>query len=90
MMLAACTLYQHCACCRDAFSFLYDMAELGTDTQTQQSKSAQQGGTGPISWPQNIKKTSRGMKFPQQDLKGLNYIDTVLKFFGITYREPRN
>ena len=76
--------------CRDAFSFAYDMAELGTGKQTQRSKSAEQGGAGPISWPQNAKKTSRGVKFPQEDLKGLNYLDTFLKFVGIVFREPRN
>ena len=76
--------------CRDAFSFAYEMAELGTDKQTQQQRSADQGGKGPISWPQNIKRTSRGMKFPQEDLKGLNYIDSFLKFVGIVFREPRN
>ena len=76
--------------CRDAFSFAYDMEELGTDKQTQQSRSAQQGGKGLISWPQNIKETSRGVKFPQEDLKGLNYLDSFLKFAGIVFREPRN
>ena len=83
------------ACCpvgnrRDAFSFVYDMAELGADKQTQRSKSAEQGGSGPISWPQTVKKTSQGVKFPQEDLKGLNYLDTFLKFFGIVFREPIN
>lgn len=66
------------------------MAELGTDSQTLRQRSAEQGGKGPISWPQNIKKTSRGVKFPQEDLKGLNYIDSFLKFCGIVFREPRN
>ena len=66
------------------------MAELGTDTRIQRSKSAEQGGSGPISWPQNLKKTSRGAKFPQEDLKGLNYLDTFLKFFGIVFKKPRN
>ena len=66
------------------------MAELGSDKQKKRSKSAEQGGSGPISWPQNVKKTSRAVKFPQEDLKGLNYIDTFLKFFGIVFREPRN
>lgn len=75
---------------KDAFSFAYDMAELGTDKQTQRSKSAEHGGSGPISWPQNVKKTSRGVEFPQEDLKGLNYIDSFLKFVGIVFREPRN
>ena len=79
-----------CWNCRDAFSFAYDMAELGTDKQTQRSKSAEHGGSGPISWPQNVKKTSRGVEFPQEDLKGLNYIDSFLKFVGIVFREPRN
>ncbi len=37
-----------CLNCRDAFSFAYDMAELGTDKQTQRSKSTEQGGSGPI------------------------------------------
>lgn len=75
---------------KDAFSFAYDMAELGTGKQTQRSKSAEQGGSGPISWPKNVKRTSRGVKFPQEDLKGLNYIDSFLKFVGIVFREPRN
>ncbi|KAL3159305.1 hypothetical protein ABBQ32_011259 [Trebouxia sp. C0010 RCD-2024] len=75
---------------RDAFRFAYDMAELGTDKQTQRERSADQGGKGPISWPQNIKETSHGVNFPQQDLKGLNYIDSFLKFCGIVFREPRN
>ncbi|KAL0048122.1 hypothetical protein WJX82_008210 [Trebouxia sp. C0006] len=75
---------------KDAFSFVYDMAELGADKQTQRSKSAEQGGSGPISWPQTVKKTSQGVKFPQEDLKGLNYLDTFLKFFGIVFREPKN
>ena len=66
------------------------MAALGTDKQTQRQRSAAQGGEGPISWPQTIKKTSGGVKFPQEDLKGLNYIDTFLKFCGIVFREPRN
>ncbi len=66
------------------------MAELGTGKQTQRSKSAEQDGSGPISWPHNVKKTSRGVKFPQEDLKGLNYLDTFLKFVGIVFREPRN
>jgi hypothetical protein len=79
-----------CLNCRDAFSFAYDMAELGTDKQTQRSKSTEQGGSGPISWPQNVKETSRAVKFPQEDLKGLNYLDSFLKFVGIVFREPRN
>lgn len=75
---------------RDAFRFAYDMIELGKDKQTQRQVSSAQGGSGPVTWPQNIKETSQGVKFPQEDLKGLNYIDTVLKFLGIVYREPRN
>ena len=66
------------------------MIELGKDKQTQRQVSSAQGGSGPVTWPQNIKETSQGVKFPQEDLKGLNYIDTVLKFLGIVYREPRN
>ena len=77
-------------CCRDAFSFAYDMAELGNEKHTQRRSSAKQGGSGPITWPQNIKETSGGVKFPQQDLKGLNYLDSFLKFCGVVFREPRN
>lgn len=66
------------------------MAELGQDKKTLRKRSAEQGGSGPVTWPQVIKKTSQGMSFPQEDLKGLNYIDTVLKFLGVVYREPRN
>lgn len=87
-------IFLFCYCtdglCRDAFRFAYDMAELGTDKQTQRERSADQGGKGPISWPQNIKEISRGVKFPQEDLKGLNYIDSFLKLCGIVFREPRN
>ena len=66
------------------------MAELASDKQTLRRRSTEQGGSGPISWPQNIKETSQGVKFPQEDLKGLNYLDTFLKFVGIVFREPRN
>lgn len=76
--------------CRDAFRFAYDMAELSTDKGQQQRVSEEQGGSGPISWPQNLKQTSRNMSFPQEDLKGLNYIDTFIKFFRIANRKPRN
>ena len=76
--------------CRDAFRFAYEMAELGTDKAQQQQVSAEQGGSGPISWPQNVKQTSRNMSFPQEDLKGLNYIDAFIKFFRIANRKPRN
>ena len=76
--------------CRDAFTAIYDMEGLGKDKQTLRERSAEQGGSGPVTWPQVIKKTSRGMQFPQEDLKGLNYIDTFLKFVGVVFREPRN
>ena len=66
------------------------MESLGKDKQTLREKSADQGGRGPVTWTQVIKRTSRGMQFPQEDLKGLNYLDTFLKFVGVVFREPRN